>query len=215
MRIDKDLRAQAGPRLWIWSLAILLGGLGCQSTGSGHLAPVETRDVNGFSITEATSVTGGIRADFDEANRAIDAADFERAAELLEGVTRAAPEMAGGHINLAIVYQRTDEFEEAEASLLRALEANPRHPVAHNELGIVYRRMGRFEEARKSYEAALSMHPEFHFARKNLAILCDLFLAEPICALEHYELYRAADPADEQAGIWIADLRNRFGIEEK
>ena len=102
-------------------------------------------------------------------------------------------------------------FRPDEASLLEAIAVNPRHPVAHNELGIVYRRTGRFEEARKSYEVALELQPSFHFARKNLAILCDLFISDVECALKHYELYREAVPDDKSVEIWIADLRNRNG----
>ena len=84
-------------------------------------------------------------------------------------------------------------------------------PVAHNELGIVYRRTGRFDEARGSYEKALEHYPEFHFARRNLAILCDVYLRDLDCAVEHYTLYTQAVPDDEAAAMWVADLHNRAG----
>jgi Flp pilus assembly protein TadD len=114
-------------------------------------------------------------------------------------------------IDLGIAYHRQGDLDVAEKYLLQALEFNANHPVAHNELGIVYRKTGRFAEAKQQYEAAIAIYPGYHHARRNLAILCDLYLGDLSCALNQYEAYMATVPADAEASMWITDLRNRMG----
>ena len=74
----------------------------------------------------------------------------------------------------------------------------------------MYRKMGRFAAAKQRYEAAIAVYPGYHHARRNLAILCDLYLADLTCALNQYEAYMATVPADAEASMWITDLRNRM-----
>jgi Flp pilus assembly protein TadD len=183
----------------------------CATSDATRPAPVEIRDERGFTIKEEVRAGLGVRSDFSRAMRLLEGEEYERGIELLLEVTEAAPTSTAAHIDLSIAYGRVDDLERAEASIKQALELNPRHPVAYNELGILYRRTGRFGLARESYETALELYPEFHFARRNLAILCDLFLKDVSCAIENYELYAEAVPDDEKAAMWIADLRNRAG----
>jgi Flp pilus assembly protein TadD len=185
--------------------------LACSTTGPTRPEQVVTQDETGFSISEKVRVGAGVRADFESALRLLQQEEYQRGIARLLEVTEAAPQLTTAHIDLGIAYGRVDDFESAEKSLERALELSPRHPVAHNELGIVYRKTGRFEKARDSYQKALAVHPDFHFARRNLAILCDVYLRDARCALEHYELYTRAVPEDEAAVMWVADLRNRVG----
>lgn len=200
-----------GPIALRGAVLLLAAGLlaGCAGSGAGRSAPVETRDENGFRIRETVHVGLGVRSDFERAVQLIEQEEYEQGTALLLEITQDAPYLTTAHIDLGIAYARTGDWERAEQSLLRALELNPRHPVANNELGIVYRRTGRFAEARESYERVLERYPDFHFARRNLAILCDVFLEDRECALEQYEIYSKAVPDDEEAAIWIADLKNR------
>jgi Flp pilus assembly protein TadD len=183
----------------------------CSTSGMTRPAAIATQDESGFTITEKVSVSASVRAKFKSAMRLLEQEQYDRGIALLADATEAAPHVTSLHIDLGIAYGQIGDHERAEVSIKKALQLNPRHPVAHNELGIIYRKTGRFERARKSYESALEVHPDFHFARRNLAILCDVYLGDLGCALEHYEAYSQAVADDEAVDMWISDLRDRLG----
>jgi Flp pilus assembly protein TadD len=168
----------------------------------------------GFTITEASPVPDGERLDYSQAIAQLEGGDHARGIALLTRVAEAAPDAAGPRIDLGIAENEAGNLEAAEEHLRRALELNPDHPVTYNELGIVYRKTGRFQEARSAYEKALSIFPGYHPARRNLGVLCDLYLGDLDCALDAYNAYMATVPADPEVAMWIADTRNRLGIQE-
>jgi len=185
---------------------------GCTTTDSTSAgARIETQENVGFTITEQTRISGNMRTDYAAALGYLEQGRHEEGVKLLETIIEQAPHLSAPRIDLGIAYRRAGNLEAAESHLLLALESNPDHPIAHNELGIVYRKAGRIDEARKSYEAALAVYPGYHYARRNLAVLCDLYLADLNCALENYEAYMTTVPSDDEASMWIADIRTRTG----
>ncbi len=175
-------------------------------------ARIEVDGDLGFTVTEVVHIGSDVRSDY---QRAIGMLAQDRVAEaivLLEGVVERAPGLTTPHVDLGVAYGRDGRWPEAEKSLLSALSLAPNHPAALNELGIVYRRLGKFDAARSSYERALAVHPTYHYALRNLGVLCDLYLDDLPCALEHYRRYSVLVPEDTQVAMWLGDLRTRMGV---
>ena len=175
---------------------------------------IEVQEAVGFTIIEEARVPGEVRVDYDEALGLLGQGRLQEGITALETVAGEAPELSAPRIDLGIAYHRLGDLEAAENHLSQALEINPRHPIVLNELGIVYRKTARFTEARKSYEAALAVYPGYHYARRNLAVLCDLYLDDLDCARTNYEAYLATVNNDDEASMWLRDVRYRSGLQE-
>jgi tetratricopeptide (TPR) repeat protein len=166
------------------------------------------QDAEEFPVTPSNAVSDEVRADFEKAVHMLEEANYEPGIAALLKVTEQAPALTAAQIDLVIAYARAGDIEHAEASL-KALDSKSQHPAADNELGMAERRKGEFAKARTNYDAALTQVPDFQYAHRNLAILCDLYLGDYTCALDHYEAYSRLVPDDADVVKWIADLRKR------
>jgi Tfp pilus assembly protein PilF len=197
---------------------------GCVTTGPVKPAPaVQAPDAaqkvsvtrltdgrEGFIITEHSRMNGAARENFQRAVALLNEGEDVRAIELLEKVIQQAPHVTAPYIDLALAYGRIGKPEKAEALLKTALKLVPDHPLACNAYGLLCRKAGRFDEARATYEKALAHFPEYYPVHRNLGILCDIYLNDSACAMEHYEIYSKANPEDKKVKMWIADLQNRM-----
>jgi tetratricopeptide (TPR) repeat protein len=101
---------------------------------------------------------------------------------------------------------------EARELLQAALALDPLNAAGLNRLGVAERRLGRFAEARAAYERAIAADPASAAAERNLALLLDLYLADPAAALPHYERWQGlAGDADAEAATWLVEVRTRLG----
>lgn len=163
-----------------------------------------------IEISENFGVDPEIRGEFNQAVNFMSQENYAEAIKLLKAVAGKTSKFSAPYINLGIAYSRTGDTEKAEENFKSALEINKLHPVAINELGLIYRKTGRYVEARKLYEDLLSMYPDFLPARKNLGVLCDIYIQDLNCALEQYEEYLKGIPEDEKVKIWVADVKSRM-----
>jgi Tfp pilus assembly protein PilF len=213
-------------RIGLLLLALMLLALaGCVTTGKQKPEPAKEEPAvteegpsvtqlndgrEGFKIRETPHLEKETVGQFEGAVAMMEHGEYEKAADLLETVIEEAPEVTAPYIDMAIACRHLERLEEAEEYLETALELVPGHPVASNEYGLLLRKAGRFDEARKIYEQSLANFPDYQPVRKNLGILCDLYLRDPVCALEQYEIYSKAMPEDKQVKLWIADLQMRL-----
>jgi len=193
---------QAAPKLLlVYSLLLL------SACASGPSKPDQDAIVVGSQ--DAIAIHPSVEQDFQEALALLKEKKYDQAITLLESIVRTENRITAPFVNLGIAYMRTGEMEKAEQNLLKAVSLDPAHPIANNELGLLYRKTGRFAKARKVYEETLKIYPDFLPVRKNLAILCDIYLDDLGCALSQFQKLAKALPKDEKLKIWIAEIKAR------
>lgn len=195
-------------RLPLALAAVLLQGCATAPQAVSVAAPASARPAT-------AAITPQQQAELDAALALAQAGQHEPAIDALRKLAIALPDSAVPAINLALIHTRQDKPELAEAQLKKALAIEPDNPVAGNELAVLYRRGGRFAEARATYERLLAKYPHFAIAHKNLGVLCDLYLKDYPCAIDHYQAYALSTPNDKNVQIWIADLQKRSGTKER
>ena len=153
--------------------------------------------------------------------------DFARALGLMRGgdatqailefqvMTQSYPELPGPFTNLGLLYRKTNQLAESEAALQKATERANWDAATWTEYGLTLRQAGKFAEARAAYESALKANPSYAPAHRNLGVLLDLFLDDPLTAQTELETYKTLSGEDKPVSGWIAELRARNKVSSK
>jgi tetratricopeptide (TPR) repeat protein len=105
-----------------------------------------------------------------------------------------------------------DALAKSEQLLEQATTLDPGNAAAWSELGVTLRQQGKFTEARAAYEHSLAANADYAPAHRNLGVLLDLYLGDPVAALPEMERYKALTAEDKPVSSWIAELRARTGV---
>jgi tetratricopeptide (TPR) repeat protein len=119
------------------------------------------------------------------------------------------PDLSGPQANLGVLYRNANQLPESEAALKKATELAPWDAATWTEYGVTLRQAGKFAEARAAYERAIEVNASYAPAHRNLGVLLDLYLEDPVKAQAELETYKTLTGEDKPVSGWIAELRAR------
>jgi Tfp pilus assembly protein PilF len=189
------------PVLPVYAIALLMMMVTACSQGKYRQGPDTTR--------QHIQVEDSIKLMFSQALTHLEQQEYDQGISLLETLTAKEKRLAAPYVNLGIAYSRTGQNKQAEHNFSKALRLDAGHAVANNELGLLYRKTGRFNAARSAYQNALVQHPDYLPARKNLGILCEIYLHDLACALKQYQAYLEYAPEEQTVARWAMELQQR------
>ena len=162
-------------------------------------------------VTNYSDIDSDVEADFEAAVALLQEERYVQAIDILKTVIEREQRLPAPYVNIAMAYTKTGDAKTAEENLIHALKLDIGHAGANNQLGLLYRKAGKFNAARVAYQNAIKEHPDFLPAKRNLGVLCDLYMHDYVCALEQFENYLELSPDDKTVAIWVADVKNRLG----
>lgn len=118
--------------------------------------------------------------------------------------------LSGPYVNTGLIYLRQKKWDGAEKEFREAIKRKPDNPTALAMLGYLEKRQARYADARKHYEQALSIQSDYADAHLDLGILCDIYLQDLSCALDHYQEYQRLNGKDKKVNNWVIDLKERM-----
>ncbi len=168
-------------------------------------------DISTAKTMSFIDIDSEVELDFKNALVLMQQGNNAQAVTVLKTVIEREQRLPAPFVNIAIAYNRLGDTKLAEENLIKALKLDIGHPIANNELGLLYRKAGKFNAARTAYQNAIKDNPDYLPVKRNLGVLCDLYMHDFECALEQFEDYLDLKPDDKTVAIWVADVKRRIG----
>jgi len=138
------------------------------------------------------------------------AGNNDAALKMFNDISNLNNTLSGPYVNRGLIYIKLDDTVKAEEQFKEAITRNADNATALNQLGIILREKKDFEGARTQYEAALSVNENHMNAHLNLGILCDIYLQDKPCAMQHFNAYLELKGEDEAVTNWVVDLKEQL-----
>lgn len=199
-----------GLRLIVAGLAsatvLLLGACSPSTSGTRPEAPVEPVIVRPVVVAEK-----GVE-ELVKAIALLKDGQYRQAEANLEEIVKVRPELAEAQLNLGWVKQRLGKHKAAISHLEEGARLKPDEPAALRLIALSQRELGEFTAAEGTYAKALERFPNDDKLLLNTAILYDIYLFQPLLALDYYRRYQALQSVpDPKVAGWIALIERQGG----
>jgi Flp pilus assembly protein TadD len=155
-------------------------------------------------------ITNPLNDLLDEAQRDIDANNFDAALVPLQKFIAEKPEVAFAHFQLAYAYTALKRSDEARAAYEQAIALDPKMPEAYLNLGILLLDKQQYAEAIAPLTKAVELLPAQSRPRSLLAVAQDRS-GDKETAARSFEGVLHLDPNDLTANHYLGDLDLRRG----
>ncbi len=181
-------------------LATAFASAACSSSSSA---------TEGDDTSELTAADNEVQNTFVQANDALDAGQWSRAARLYAQVIDADPDRWDAHMNQGIALMRDHEFADATESFEMALRhGGDAEPTVYFNLGNLYQERGLYEKAIDAYRNSMAVAGGLDYETLLNISACFTFLNAHDEARQTVDRAFELDPDDPRAYLTLGILKH-------